>query len=181
MKKLELLERLKIEIASGLISKSEFEKRPIIDLFDYSKSDFGKMLDFTKTEFNHAFNVILRDENSARQFMPEKFRSIPNKYLKVIQILTDEEILILAMEMYLNLLVGIEAEYLLFVMEYHEEKAKVLNDQDAHKVLKYVNLKPVEEYRDWFAEAKPGFITHDQIEKYINRAEEIKVNSEATI
>ena len=180
MTKVEFLEYLKVENVYSLISDSEIENKPRIDLFDDSISDHEKICNFIKIEFYYAYNVIIENNCGGRQLVLKKFKNIPNKYLKIFHVLTDSEINCLALEMFLNLFLGIEAEYLHFVMEYLEEKAEVLSDHDAYKVLLLMDLNPVEEYRDWFADANPNFIRHDQIEKFKNRAEEIKVNYEAS-
>ena len=134
MEKLEFLELLKVENVYSLMSSSEIEKRPVIDLFDYTKSDHDKICDFIKTEFNYAYNVIIGSYNGGRKLVLKEFKNIRNKYLKVSHVLTDEEIHIIALDMFLNLFVGMDGDYLLFVMEYLEELGKITYDKEGYVV-----------------------------------------------
>jgi hypothetical protein len=164
------IERLYVEIASGLISDSVFENKPIIDLFDSKKSDRYKISDYIKSEFNYAFRVIYQEDRSVKQLLTGEKRNIPNKYIEAFHLLNDVDIQNLALDVYLTFFVGKEAEYLHYVMEYLNDNGSKLNDQDAHKYLLLMNLNPVEKYRGWFARVRPCFLTYYQIESFINRA-----------
>lgn len=164
------MERLYVEIASGLISDSVFENKPKIDLFDSTKSDRDKISDYIKSEFNYALRVICRGDQSVKQLITGKKMNIPNKYIEASHLLTDVDIQNLALDVYLNFFVGIEADYLHYVTEYLDDNGVILNDQDAHKYLLLMNLNPVEKYRDWFARVRPSFLSYYQIESFLKKA-----------
>ncbi len=170
MKNYVFLERLYVEIGLGLISDSVFENKPIIDLFDSTKSDRDKIIDYIQTEINCALIASYQDDRRDIQLLTGKKRYNPNKYMEASQLMNDVDIQNLALDVYLSFFVGEEADYLYYVAEYLSKTGSSLNDQDAHKYLQLLNLNPVEKYLDWFVRVRPCFLTYYQIESFINKA-----------
>jgi succinate dehydrogenase flavin-adding protein (antitoxin of CptAB toxin-antitoxin module) len=180
MERSDFLELLYKENFAGLMLDAGNGDELPIDLFDTSKSDIEKIVTYIDKEFNYVFRVIIQEDYDARQFVKSKFRCVPNKMMKVRHVLDDEEIHSLAQDLLQYEIIGPNSLYLSYVSLYLDGTSKKLSDQDAEKYLQLMNCGP-SDLLIWYEENIPGFISKQQIEKFIKTAELNKIIREANL
>jgi len=179
MERSDFLDQLYIEIVAGLMYMAGCGEEPPIDLFDTTKSDIEKIQAIIEKEFNYAFFIILQDDYDARQFVKNKFKSVPNKMMKIRHVLDDEEIHSLAEDILKYEIFRIDSEYRLWLETDLQEKGEILSDVNAQKFLSLFMMNSTLEIINWFINEGRKFISIEQIARFIHNAEVNNINREA--
>lgn len=171
MEREEFLSELYVEMVARLILHAEIQDELPINVFDTKTTIVEKIRDYIEVEFKYAFEIILLEDYSARQFVKPKFKTVNNRYMKINHILTEEEIDEMANDIYQYQISLPDGEYLDCVHYDLEEREGVLSDTDALRFLHLLKLKTMEAYYKWFFEKKPKFIKVEHIEMFIQCSE----------